>query len=157
MIQGVAILPASQMRAPIETTTRKASVSAAALGGLRTDTRRRSAHAGLRVMERSMATADLPKACGDVAQCLAVGRKPGLLSRTRNLAHERIPDCVSAGRLLDRRYVGLGDSAEPVLALGHGPCGVADARTQLRIAREPLQRVRNRANFLLAHGHLDDS
>jgi hypothetical protein len=66
MIQGVTICRVSQMRTPIATATRTASVSAAALGGFRTVTRRRS-DAALRGKERSTARADLPQALRDFA------------------------------------------------------------------------------------------
>src|SRR5438094_7456807 len=117
MIQGVAIFRVSQIRTPIETTTRTASESAAALGGFRTVTRRRSGHAPPRGRERSTARADLPKALGNVAQRIPVGRKPGLLRRARDLAEDGILDDRAARCLLESGDIRLRHSVEPMFAL----------------------------------------
>src|SRR5437763_5241054 len=107
MIHGVAIFRVSQIRAPIETTTTTASESAAALGGFRTVTRRRSGHAAPRGRERSTARADLPKALGDVAQRTPIGRKSSLLRRARDLADDRLPDDRATPCLLQSRGIRL--------------------------------------------------
>src|SRR5947199_6848938 len=139
MIQGVAIFRVSQIRTPSETATTTASVSAAALGGFRTVTRRRSGHATPRGRGRSTARADLPQALCDVTQRVSIGRKPGLLRRPRDLSEDGILDDRAAGRLLEGRDIRLGHTVELVLALRERARGVGHARAQLVIAGEQLQ------------------
>src|SRR4051794_11181094 len=155
MIHGVAIFRVSQIRTPIETTTTTASESAAALGGFRTVTRRRSGHAAPRGKERSTARADLPQALGDVAQRVSIGRKPGLLCRTRNLAEDGMLDDRAAGRLLEGRDVRLGNAVELVLALRESTPAIAHTHAQVGIAGEQLERVSDGGYLAFADRNLD--
>src|SRR5438105_3974659 len=116
MIHGVAILRASQLRAPIETTTNTASVTAAAFGGFRTVTRRRSGHAAFRGRERSTARADLPQALRDLAQGGPIRGQARLLRGACDLAEEGVLDDGPAAGLLEGGHVGVGDPAELMLA-----------------------------------------
>src|SRR5512132_2784167 len=114
MIHGVAIFRVSQMRTPIETTTRTASERAAALGGFRTATRRRSTHAAPRGRERATASAHLPKARSGVAERASIGRKPGLLGRARDLTEDGIPDDRAARCFLQSCDIRLSHPFNPV-------------------------------------------
>src|SRR3954463_9092524 len=109
MIQGVAILRASQLRTPIERTTKTASVSTAAFGGFRTVTRRRSGHAAPRGRERATARTELPKTLGDLGQRGAVRGKPCLFRGACDFTNDCPLHDGSAGRLLEGRRIGVGD------------------------------------------------
>src|SRR5919198_3628837 len=112
MIQGVAIFRASQLRTAIETTTRTASVTAAAFGGFRTVTRGRSGQAAARGRVRSTARADLPETLGHFGQSRPVRSEPDLFCRARNLTENRLPHGGATGGLLESRRVGVGDPAD---------------------------------------------
>src|SRR3954447_18200828 len=103
MIHGVAILRASQLRAPIETRAKTTRVIAAAFGGFRTVTRKRSGHAACRGRERSTARTDLPQALRDLTQGGPVRRQARLLPSTRDLGEDGVLNDGPASRLLEGR------------------------------------------------------
>src|SRR5919198_1404395 len=156
MIQGVAILRASQLRTVIETTTRTASVTAAAFGGFRTVTRSRSGQAAARGKVRSTARANLPETLGHLGQSRPVRVEPDLFGCTRNLAENRIPHGGAAGSLLQRGRVGVGDSADVVVTARGRAAGLAHRGAQAGIARELLERFADRLDFSLLDRNLED-
>src|ERR671931_539144 len=155
MIQGVTIFRASQLRTAIETTTRTASVTAAAFGGFRTVTRSPSGQATARGRVRSTARADLPETLGHFGQGRPVRAEPDLLRRPSDLIENRLPHRGAAGSLLQSRRIGVGDSVDVVVAARGRAAGLAHRGAQAGIARELLERFADRLDFSLLDRNLE--
>src|SRR5215211_5865650 len=112
MIHGVAISRLSQRRATTATSSIPPSAMAAVRPGLRVSGATRSAQVARRVRVRSAATAGLPKALRDLPQPLAAGLEADIGCGRRNRALYCIVYGLLSRVLLERRRVGIRDTAE---------------------------------------------
>src|SRR5919108_5222349 len=129
-------------------------MSHAQTGTARTSANAPAAGRRARAAATLLAKADLAQAPAELRGFWALGSDSDLGGRRGHVPQDRVADSVTAGRVLDRSRVGVGDASEVVLGLDEPPCG----RTHLPAQGFAGQTFEGRSEHLglaLVRGHLD--